>query len=94
MSEPEKDLIVARDDAVDARERFYASLWGVRERISPGSLRHDAVAAIKGRAADAIGQVQKRPALAVGIGAAALLLLLRKPLRAATKRRKKETDDE
>jgi ElaB/YqjD/DUF883 family membrane-anchored ribosome-binding protein len=90
MSEPETSLDEARDEATIARERFYASLWGVRERVSPGALKDEAIQAIRDRATDAADAVRKRPGLAVGVGAAAILFLLRKPLMAAVKRRSKE----
>ena len=101
MSEDSPTVAAARFEAERARARLMDSARELQERLSPGTLAHNAWegAKIKGAdlAEDAVDAVRRRPALAGGVVAALTLFLAREPLidlagklkdNAKTKRRK------
>ncbi len=84
MSEDSPTVAAARIEADRARARLMDSARELQERLSPGTLAHNAWegAKIKGAdlAEDAVDAVRRRPALAGGVVAALTLFLAREPL--------------
>jgi hypothetical protein len=84
MSEDSPTVTAARMEADRARARLMDSARELQERLSPGTLAHNAWegAKIKGAdlAEDAVDAVRRRPALAGGVVAALTLFLAREPL--------------
>ena len=77
-------MAAARIEADRARARLMDSARELQERLSPGTLAHNAWegAKIKGAdlAEDAVDAVRRRPAIAGGVVAALTLFLAREPL--------------
>lgn len=84
MSDDSLKVTAARIEADRARARLMDSAKELQERLSPGTLAHNAWegAKIKGAdlAEDAVDAVRRRPALAGGVVAALTLFLAREPL--------------
>ena len=84
MSKDSIQVTAARIEADRARARLMDSARELQERLSPGTLAHNAWegAKIKGAdlAEDAVDAVRRRPALAGGVVAAITMFLAREPL--------------
>jgi hypothetical protein len=104
MSKDSMQVTAARIEADRARARLMECARELQERLSPGTLAHNAWegAKIKGAdlAEDAVDAVRRRPAIAGGVVAALTLFLAREPLidlagklteGAKTKRRSRKT---
>ena len=78
------EIAAARRDAEHARAKLMESARQLQERLSPGTLAHNAWegAKVKGAdlAEDVVDAVRQRPALASGMVAAIAMLIARRPL--------------
>ena len=84
MSKDSLQVTAAKIEADRARARLMDSARELQDRLSPGTLAHNAWegAKIKGAdlAEDAVDAVRRRPAIAGGVVAALTLFLAREPL--------------
>lgn len=84
------DFDQSRTAAGNARLRLKETALSVKQRLSPASLKQEALDKAKARAMDVLEEAKARPALTAGLVATAALILLRKPLSGALKRLIKE----
>ena len=103
MSADTPQVAAARIQAEKARAQLMETAHELQQRLSPGTLAHNAWEGAKMKGADlaedAVDAVRRRPAIAGGIVAALALFLAREPLidagkklgRGATTRRKAKT---
>lgn len=84
MSDDTPEVAAARIAAERARSRLMATARELQERLSPGTLAHNAWEGAKSKGADlaegAVDAVRRRPAIAGGMVAAIALFLAREPL--------------
>ena len=84
MSKDTPEIAAARIEAERARARLMETARELQERLSPGTLAHNAWAGAKEKGADlaeeAVDAVRRRPAIAGGVVAALALFLAREPL--------------
>ena len=77
-------IAAARVEAERARARLMETARELQERLSPGTLAHNAWEGAKSKGADlaeeAVDAVRRRPAIAGGVVAAIALFLAREPL--------------
>lgn len=79
-----------------AKARFADSLSLVKDRLKPANLTREMLDRSKTKAVKAVGSAiiatKARPAIAVGVAAAATLFLFRKPIANALKRAKEKSN--
>ncbi len=84
MTEEAKTVTAARIEAERARGRLIDTARELQERLSPGTLAHNAWSGAKTKSAEvadvAVDAVKRRPGIAAGVVAAAALFLAREPL--------------
>lgn len=84
MSQDTPEIAAARIEAERARARLMETASQLQERLSPGTLAHNAWEGAKNKGADlaedAVDAVRQRPALASGIVAAIAMFIARRPL--------------
>ena len=84
MSTDTPEIAAARIEVERARARLMGTARELQERLSHGTLAHNAWAGAKEKGADlaeeAVDAVRRRPAIAGGIVAALTLFLAREPL--------------
>ncbi len=83
-------LSTSETELKTARSRLKNSLSSVKARISPKSLKDDALNTAKNRLIGVAIASRKRPLIAIGALAVAGLITFRKPISAAVKRLAKE----
>ena len=84
------DFDHSRSAAGAARNRLKKTALSVKERLSPASLKQEALDKAKARAMEVVDGAKTRPALTAGLFATAALIVLRKPVAGALKRLIKE----